>query len=186
MYLTLHLILSHFLADYPMQPGKLVKFKFKSVYGVFVHAVVQLIVLLIILFPFIYSNKAFIAIGIIFITHGIIDFVKIYFDKKYKKLNKLLLYILDQSLHLSIILILSYAYIGKIIPSMTGWWVKYFTDNSVISFVLILTLVTYFYDVTKWTYLNSVKPMPYKRDYKMMARNAIIVVIAFLLYWLTR
>lgn len=76
-------------------------------------------------------------------------------------------------------------YLGSIDPKpIIG--VEFFSTSSIITFILTLTLVTYFYDVSRWTYLNSIKKRAYKRDYRMMGRNAVIVIIAFVLYWTAR
>jgi len=186
MYLTLHLILAHFLADYPLQSGKMVKYKYKSLIGLFLHTIMHVVVISLICLPFLYSAKVLWSLIVIFISHLLIDRAKIACEKFCPKINKFIFYALDQLLHILILLYVSLYFIGKAEPGMTGDWYAYYSDSTLIGFILIFILCTYFYDVTKWTFLNSIKPIPYKRDYKLMARNALVVVIAFLLYWLTR
>ena len=85
-----------------------------------------------------------------------------------------------------IVIVLTAIYIGRAYPGFTGEWVKSYLNRDLINFLIILNITTYFWDVTRWAYINSKKPTPFKRDYSMMARNAIIVVIAFEVYWLIK
>ena len=185
MYLTLHFILSHLVADYPTQSSKLVKYKYKSFLGILLHTFIHLAIILILVFPFMHLYRVCIGAVIIFATHLFIDYSKITIEKKYPKINKFLIYVSDQAAHMIVILLLA-IFIGRVEPSFSGEWVKFYLNQDLIDFLIILTLVTYFWDITRWTYLNSKKPIPYKRDYMMMARNALIVIIAFGVYWLIK
>jgi hypothetical protein len=120
---------------------------------------------------------------IIFGTHIIIDYSKITIEKKYPRTNKFLIYISDQVAHLIIILLVT-KFIGIVNLGLPWDWVQIYLNGDLITFLIILHLATYFWDVTRWTYINSKKPTPFKRDYKMMVRNGIIVFIAFGVYWL--
>jgi len=186
MYLTLHLILAHFLADYPLQPGVLVRFKYKSFIGILLHTIIHVAVISLVCLPFINSEKVYLGLAIIFVTHLLIDCSKIACEQHFPKINKFILYVLDQVLHYLILIAVSIFLIGKIEPWLSGNWFLYYSDKTLVSFILVLVLVTYFYDVSKWALLNSLRPIPYKRDYVLMARNALIVVVAFVIYWLTR
>ena len=176
-----HLFITHTIADYPLQNRKLIQFKEKSYFGVLLHTLVHLVVLLIILFPFLYLKSVWIGIGVIFVTHNIIDQTKITLDKKYPDL-RLPLYFLDQMLHLVIIAFVA-LYIGSVTPNLPEW-MSFYTDKTVVLYVLILLITTYFYDVTRHFVRTRKKKAPYKRDYKMMLRNVFIVSIAFAIYWL--
>lgn len=186
MYLTLHLLLAHFLADYPFQIVPLVRYKYKSFLGILLHTLIHLVVITLLCIPFLHLSKVILGIAIIFVTHNIIDYTKITLEKKFSKFNKFILYTADQIAHFIVIFGVAYLLICKVDPGFSGAWYKYYADKTIVSFVLILTLVTYFYDVSKWTFLNSRKARPFKRDYKMMVRNALIVMIGFGVYWITR
>lgn len=183
MYLTLQLILSHFLADYPLQPGSLVKLKYKKVVGVLLHALVHLVLMILLCIPFLYLQTVQLSLIIIFVTHLAIDFGKVTMDRNYPKINKFILYIGDQVAHMLVMLYCSILIIGKTEPAFAGGLYNYLSENAIFSFILVLTLVTYFYDVTRWTYRNSIESVAYKRDYRMMIKNAIIVAIAYGAYW---
>ena len=182
MNLLFHLFLTHFIADFPLQPNKLVQYKKKTFKGVFLHCLIHLAVLIIILIPFLHLKSVWIGIGVIFVTHNIIDQSKITLDKKNPRLT-LPLYLLDQILHLLVIAIVAY-YIGVVTPNLPEW-MSFYTDRSIVLYILILVLVTYFYDVTRYFIRSRKKKIKYKRDYMMMLRNVFIVSIAFALYWLS-
>ncbi len=182
MNILLHLILAHFLADYPFQWNWLAKYKQKHPLGILIHSFTHFVVSLILTIPFLYMGKVWLGILFIFVTHTGLDQLKIYLGKN-TKWNPFLLYVSDQLAHLLVIWGVV-VYWGVLAPLWPGEWLKYYFNDSILSFALILTLVTYFYDVSRWTYLNMRKKQPYKRDYKMMIRNALIVVIAFTVYWI--
>lgn len=185
MLISLYLILAHFLADFPFQSRALVKYKQAHFMGVVLHSLTHLITSAILLMPFISERKIWEGIAIIFIFHNIFDQVKISINKK-SKLNKFFSYIADQIAHLVVICLVAKYYIGDLAPGISEVGATLYTDSSIVLYVLLLTLSTYFYDVTRWTYRNSKKAQPYNRDYGLIARNAIIVTIAFVIYWVTR
>ena len=178
MNLLIHFFLIHFIADYPLQPNKLVALKKKSYWGVLLHCLVHLATLIVVLYPFLHLTKVWIGIVIIFITHNIIDQTKIYLDKKNPKL-RLHLYLLDQITHLIIVTSVAY-YIGNVaMPECS-----FYSDVTIPLYILILVLSTYFYDVTAYFIKSRKKPMPYKRNYKLMIWNVFIVSVAFAVYWM--
>ena len=184
MQIIPYLFLTHFLADYPFQPGWLIQWKKKSFWGVLSHASIHLLFAALILLPFWGIWEVWLSIGIIFVTHAIIDQTKVTLEKHYPRSKHFIIYALDQITHLIIISLVCIFLMGDLVISFEGGLLKYYSDRSIIHFLLILTLVTYFYDITCWTLSNCRKPRPYKRDYRLMARNALIVVIAFVLYWI--
>lgn len=178
MNLLIHFFLIHFLADYPFQPNSLVNLKKKSYWGVLLHCLIHLTTLIIVLLPFLHLKKVLIGIAVIFITHNIIDQTKVYLDKKHPKL-RLHLYLLDQITHLLIITCASF-YIGSVtVPDCV-----FYSDPSVVLYVLLLVLSTYCYDVTAYFIRSRKKAVPYKRNYKLMFWNVFIVSIAFAIYWM--
>ena len=178
MTLILHFFLVHFLADYPFQPGALVKLKKKSYLGVLIHCLIHVATLIVVLYPFLHLKKIWIAIAIVFVTHNIIDQAKVVLDKKYPKC-RLHLYLLDQITHLTILTGVAY-YVGNV--SVQDCVI--YSDPSIILYVLTLVLTTYFYDVTVFFIKSRKKPEQYKRNYKLMLWNVFIVSIAFAVYWL--
>ncbi|MBU0576966.1 DUF3307 domain-containing protein [Patescibacteria group bacterium] len=182
MNLLLYFYLIHFLADYPLQPNKLVEYKHKTYLGVLLHCLIHLAVLVAVLSPFLHLKSVWIGITVIFVTHNIIDQIKVKLDKKHPKW-KLQLYIGDQVTHLLILTGVAF-YIGNVTPNTSLDPISLYADKTFISYILILVLSTYFYDVTRYFILTRKKKVPYKRDYKTMIRNVFIVSIAFAIYWI--
>lgn len=185
MNLLLLLLLAHFLADYPLQSNGLVKYKQAHFLGVALHSLIHLLVSVLFVWPFIAEPKVWIALAILFVSHNLSDQLKVLLSR-WTRWNGFTLYLADQFIHLMFIVALSIFYLGPMTPRLSGLMQSVYGDESILSFFLCLTLATYFYDVSRWTYLNSKKPRPYKRDYPMMGRNALIVVIGFTVYWVLR
>lgn len=185
MNTLLYLITGHFLADFPLQPTWLVALKKKKLIGILIHTLVHLVVMVLLGFPLWHLGGFWWAVAVIFITHNIIDFTKIRLEKAHPK-YRFPLYIADQVSHLLVIFAVYIAWLKAASPIASEFLSYYYTDPSIISFVLILTLVTYFFDISRHFFLTRHKKVPYIRNYRTMGRNALIVVIAFGVYWLTR
>lgn len=105
--LALKLLIAHILGDFVFQPNKWVKDKQKKklrsnylYYHIGLHALFLLIILK---FDFSY----WIGITTIVLSHGIIDVAKLYVETKK---NTRILFLLDQLLHLAVILIVTASY----------------------------------------------------------------------------
>ena len=184
MDITLHLILAHFLADYPLQSDGLVAYKTKHFAGIVVHSLMHVFTSIVLGLPFVLQGNFWIAIAVMFITHNILDQGKVLIHRRFKKADKFLFYCLDQVAHLAIIAGSSWVWLKNLTPDLGGRWLAVYQNTTLLNFILVLTLVTFFYDVTCWTYRNSKKTQPYIRDWPMMGRNALIVMIAFGAYWI--
>lgn len=104
----LYFLISHFIADYYLQSDQLSNNKHNNLKSLLKHAIIYQIVMII---PFIISglNLWYLLIGfIIGISHLVIDLVKKQLQKNQEKENTLY-YLLDQALHISIIIILANA-----------------------------------------------------------------------------
>lgn len=181
MLFLLHFLLAHFLADYPLQSTRLVHLKWKSFFGVFIHGSIHLMVMMIILFPLLHSPKVWVALGIIYVTHNIIDQTKVKLDKSNPGKARLL-YFLDQFLHWSIILAMAF-YVNGVVPNLSEKWMDLYMNHSLFLYLLALIGVTYFYDVSRYFLLLKMKDGPYQRDYRTMFLNALVLTAGFSFYW---
>lgn len=181
MNLFFYLLLTHFLADYPFQSTDLIRLKLKTYWGVLLHCSIHLAVLMIVLYPLLHMFEVWVAIAVIFITHNIIDEIKVTLDRKYPKWH-VKLYFLDQLSHLIIVTFVA-LYVGSISPD-TLVDAPFYADKTYVLYVLTLVLSTYFFDVTRYFLQFHKKEITYKRDYKTIVRNAIIVTVGFGVYWL--
>ena len=179
--LLLYFLLAHFLADYLLQPGKLVRLKIRRYLGVFIHVLVHLGVMILVMAPFLHERRVWIAIGIIYVTHNIIDQTKVQLDKRNPGKTRFF-YFLDQFLHWSVIAGVAF-YVGRVSPHLTGQWLTLYSDTDIIIYLFCLVLATYFYDVTRYFVTLKVGSSPYQRDYKAIVRNALIVTAGFVIFW---
>lgn len=117
--LVLFLLLSHFLGDYYFQLQKLSDDKLKSFKSVIIHSLIYLIpyLITIIIYLIWFKKVIYFLILIIPVIHFIIDTIK-YFIRKYD-LNEIIVYFVDQALHIVSIYLL-YLYV----------FFKYFKDFS--------------------------------------------------------
>lgn len=180
MNFLIHFYLYHFLADYPFQNGKLVKLKQERFLGVFLHTGIHLITMLVLLAPLLHIKEVQVAIAVIYITHNIIDQIKVSLDKANPK-HARLLYFLDQFAHWSIIYF-SARYIGEVSAQLSGRALELYTNNTLFMYLLVMVLSTYFYDVSRY-FVKLRMNKPFKRDYGTMLRNGLIVTVAFGVYW---
>lgn len=186
MDITLHLILAHFLADYPLQSDGMVAYKSKHFVGIVLHSLVHVLTSILLGLPFILQGNFWFAIALVFVTHNILDQSKVWAQRRFRKVNRFIFYVLDQIAHLAVIIGSSWIWLRNLSPDFGDHWLKVYQNTTLVLFLLVLVLVTYFYDVSRWTYRNALKPQPYIRDWKMMGWNALIVTVAFGVYWLIR
>lgn len=184
----LYLVLAHFLADFPFQGRWLADQKQKHVWGLFLHGFIHFAVSALLLYPLLPFRTTWIVLIVAALTHAGIDQGKIWLTRRHE-LQPFLGYILDQILHLIILLFISATFLDFLLDDIQKTPSSFFLDISIPGYFLILILCTYAYDVTRWTYRaseTSQKIPPYKRDYKMIFRNGLIVTVAFMLYWVMR
>ena len=100
-----YLILAHLLADFVLQPSKLVLWKIRSKYGVFVHVLVHFVINIIVLLPFILNGYYWpiVAAFVICFAHFWIDQAKISYDLSHDK--KVMAFLTDQLIHLLTIML---------------------------------------------------------------------------------
>lgn len=181
MHFLLYFFLAHFLADYPLQSTRLVQFKTQHFLGVFIHGLIHLLVMLILLYPILYEPKVWVAIGVVYVTHNMIDQMKVRVDKKEPEHHRFF-YFLDQYLHWSV-LILAACFIDDVTPHLSGMWLDFYGNTSLFLYFLVLVLSTYFYDVTRYFLTAKLGVEPYVRNYKKMAMRGGLVTVIFGMYW---
>ena len=183
MTLIFYLYLVHFLADYSLQPSCLVKYKANHFLGVVIHSTVHLLTLLVVLVPFLPNSRVWIVIGIIYITHIIIDQTKVMLNKAHPQYIRFF-YFLDQIVHLVVITACAW-YAGVLSPGrLSGTALTLYSEPTVILYLLLLVLATYVCDVTCYFVKRGYKKGPFRRNYRNMLLNAGLVTVAFGIYWL--
>lgn len=105
------LLMAHFLADFTFQTTKLAQRKFDQFKYLICHAFIYAAVFLVTIFPFIEWNKAIMPYSIIVFSHFFIDWIRKLVDKKFRRKSILFAsFILDQVLHVIIIVVSYYAF----------------------------------------------------------------------------
>lgn len=97
------LILAHVLADFPFQTNKISEDKQVSIFALIKHLLIIFFTSLVLTVHFLSFNLLLILVGIT-VIHGIIDYFRIYLTQKQKGNYNLELFLIDQVLHVLVIL----------------------------------------------------------------------------------
>jgi len=183
MSVFIPLLLTHFIADYPLQSGLIIRLKQKNYWGVLVHCLIHLGVMVLVMQGFWQDWRIFLGVLIVFITHNIIDQAKVTLDKKHPKW-RLTLYISDQLAHVFVVAGVAW-WLGAIEPM--GLFAPVYQDPLIMAYLLLLVLSTYFYDVTRY-FLKHRMPdgSHYERDYRGIVMHAVGVSVVFGGAWVIR
>jgi len=107
MFLFYRLLLAHVIADFPMQTNQIFKVKANTEWGVLIHTLIVLIFSIFFTFPYLEDPKVIIILLIIFLSHTVIDKLKMEYSKKTKN-QSIRILLLDQALHIAIIAVLTF------------------------------------------------------------------------------
>lgn len=105
--ITTILLICHFIADFILQSTKSVNLKKKSILRLFGHGLIYAAAILLVLLLTASFPGAILSFTVIVISHLVIDIVKIFLERRASAQNKLLIYFIDQILHISIIIVVS-------------------------------------------------------------------------------
>ncbi len=107
MFLFYRLLLAHIIADFPLQTIQIFKVKTNTEWGVLIHTLIVLIFSIIFAFPYLEDPKVIIILLVIFLSHTVIDKLKMEYSKKTKN-QSIRALLLDQALHIAIIAVLTF------------------------------------------------------------------------------
>lgn len=107
MFLFYRLLLAHIIADFPMQTNQIFKIKMNTHWGVILHTLIVLIFSIFFTFPYLENPKVIIILLVIFLSHTVIDKLKMEYSKKTKN-QSIRILLLDQALHIAIIAVLTF------------------------------------------------------------------------------
>lgn len=107
MFLFYRLLLAHIIADFPLQTNQIFKVKTNTEWGVLIHTLIVLIFSILFAFPYLEDPKVIIILLVIFLTHTVIDKLKMEYSKKTNN-QSLRILLLDQALHIAIIAVLAF------------------------------------------------------------------------------
>ncbi len=143
MFLLCRLLLAHIIADFPLQTKQIFRVKMNTKWGVILHTTIVLIFSILFTFPYLENPKVIAILLIIFISHTIIDKLKMEYSKKTKN-QSIRILLLDQALHIAIIAVLAFNFTESYLLSspFNSAFLNYLIDiyNSDI---LIISLIGY-------------------------------------------
>ena len=114
MFLFYRLLLAHVIADFPLQTKQIFKVKMNTEWGVILHTLIVLIFSVLFTFPYLEKPKVIAILLIIFLSHTIIDKIKLKHSKRINNQSPKI-FIIDQFLHISIIAILTFNFTEKVL-----------------------------------------------------------------------
>jgi len=145
MFLFYRLLLAHIIADFPMQTKQIFKVKTNTEWGVLIHTLIVLIFSILFAFPYLEDPKVIIILLVIFLSHTVIDKLKMEYSKKTKN-QSIRILLLDQALHISIIAILTFNFAESYLLSspFNSAFLNYLIDiyNSDIFIVSLIGYIT--------------------------------------------
>lgn len=137
------LLIAHFLADFTIQTTKLAQRKLNNFKYLVIHALIYAVIFLIAIFPFVKPEKAILPYIIIISSHFFIDWLRTCVDKKYS--DKAIIFasfIVDQILHVLILIILYYTFdLGLGTTSLYGQVQQWPYFNSLVIYFLIFVII---------------------------------------------
>lgn len=177
----LYLLLAHFLADFVLQPEKLVKWKQRQWSGIAVHGLVHMGISLVLLAVYLPNMSVIAAILLVAAAHFLIDWLKIIYERGAKKYVGP--FLADQAAHIAVLALAAYA-LGDVPLSMTWWPIAWlYTDFSVVLGLCLLLGVTYVYELTLFQ-VHRTKTSKYKPNFKAMAQRTLIAAAVYGLFLL--
>jgi len=114
MFLFYRLILAHIIADFPLQTKQIFNIKMNTEWGVILHTTIVLIFSILFTFPYLENTKVIAVLLIIFLSHTVIDKLKLKYSKRTSN-QSLKLFLIDQILHISIIALLTFSFTEKVL-----------------------------------------------------------------------
>ena len=143
MFLFLRLILAHFLADFPLQPNLIYKFKLRSFWGQILHAAIFTICSIALCWPFLGIKDVWILIVFLGTTHLLIDCLKIrYFNTEKYRVGT---FLADQALHIAAINVIFLTNLKELSfsPQTTFLAGRLYANDILIIFLIICLIVVF-------------------------------------------
>ncbi len=184
MIQTLYLLLAHFIADFVLQPERIVQMKHESWKGNAIHVLIHAVTSLVLLAPFLPDLAVFAAIFIIVFAHFFIDSAKLLFEKSASKFVKP--FIVDQAAHILMIVAVGYFLSAE---DVKGWFAglgvvaDWYLNPFVVVGLIVLILVTYGYELLLYQYDRSKKLSGvFKPNRGRMLKNLLIWSVIYILF----
>jgi hypothetical protein len=177
----LNLLLAHLLADFVLQPHKLVAWKFKSWKGTATHASIHLATNLLVFLPFLNDIRVLLVLMGVAATHFAIDTLKI---AKEKRGHHFLTYFCaDQIAHLSVITFASGIFAGLPLIWDTIVWANSMGETFVVLGINLLILLTYVTEIFMFQKKRARnKDLIFQPNYKSMLKRAFVFSSLYIIF----
>jgi hypothetical protein len=186
MFLFIRLLLAHFIGDTVLQPDEVYAIKQNRFAGVVVHAVIIFLSLVAFSWPYLTHSEIWILIGFASITHMVQDEIKM--RRVYPKDKNLILFVVDQFLHILFLTPVFMMEFSNQPPRSVGFWIDLYKNDSLMlfamGFVVTVFLGAYFWESYKIAYFKNAKLFdPYRIKYGMFERALILIAFTFSVWW---
>lgn len=182
MTLILYLIFAHLLADFVLQPNRLIAFKMRSFRGVLLHSAIHFALMTLFLAPVILQGYYWLLAVPFAISalHFFLDQIKVTHDKKHPSANKVIPFLLDQLLHLTVISAFFPLLNAQEITVPDNTFYRLYANPDLTIFLSLAILVTYTYDILRFQSLRSKNPKAtLDLSRKEWAPRIIILLVIF-------
>jgi hypothetical protein len=175
----LYLILGHMVADFVLQPFKLIRWKFRSRHGIFLHSTIHLLVYLLLFLPYLPNLTVFLSVLAVAGSHFVIDSLKIDTEKKGGRYH--LYFFADQAVHLATMLAGGWIMAGQQVREFYGETFKAVYGNPyVLSGLILLFFSTYAVEMYRYQFRRERKnDEPFVPDYAAMLKRAVVFAAVF-------
>ena len=177
MYLFYRLLLAHIIADFPLQTNKIYRLKSHTRWGVLVHASIVLLFSIFFSIPYLKNTRAVMAVLFIFLSHTIIDKLKLAYLKNHFK-HCIVMFIIDQFLHILIIFLFTFNFSQKYLLSISTKtaYIKSLIEiyNNDILIVLLIGYLSSVFIIP--IFLNFIKENQLTRSCKPLEKNERVCI----------
>lgn len=163
------LFLAHLVADFLLQPGWLVRWKQSHRRGVVLHSLIHALVMAPAIIP--RRLDTALIIGFIALSHGLIDTIKIRWQKNARTFS--LFFLADQVMHLLVLAVMSTA-----VTDLPALW----KSNS--GWLIFATLFSLSYGVA-WRNLSHLENFPLQNGRQRLARFFLLTLLFALFFRLS-
>lgn len=177
----LNLLLAHLLADFVLQPHKLVAWKFKSWKGTATHASIHLAANLLIFLPFLYDIRVWLVLMGVAATHFGIDSIKIQKEKRGR--HFLAYFCADQMAHLAVITFASGFFVGFPLVWEAVLWASSMGETYIVLGINLLILITYVVEILMFQMKrHKHESLVFQPNYKAMLKRAFVFSFLYVIF----
>jgi hypothetical protein len=174
----LYLILGHLVADFVLQPFKLVRWKFRSHKAIIIHSLIHLIVYSLLLVPYLPNLTIILTLLAVSGSHFVIDSLKIDAEKKGKRFP--LYFLADQGVHLVTVVAGGWIMASAApLPFLGDFFLSLYENPYLVFGLILLIFSTYAVEMFKYQFLRQTQARPFSPDYLAMLKRAVIFILFY-------